>query len=315
VWADYVVIPYSFQNGLDGTRKQVTHSAAEYWRNYTCINFVENDGSYDGREFITVGLFDSSSCYMGGLGRPRSWNRTSDMNLGWCNSMRQRGSVIHEFGHALGMNHEQKRPDAQAKYHGHGPALNMHWENTPARWVPQYLPDRRDYVGSRDDGAGDPYSGWSPYDFGSIMHYPGGPRLDTNPRSDERKLGNRVRLSALDIAQINDVYQCRTKASSGTDGGSTPSTRRGGESGSCTDTAFLLTAGNGQFGCNDGDGSDGNPGFNTNTRWCEEYGDLAGDNGGTAKQACCGCGGGSRGGAAPTAAPTPAESRRRWWWR
>jgi hypothetical protein len=229
------------------------------------------------------------------------------MNLGWCNSMSQKGSVIHEFGHALGMNHEQKRPDAQAQYFGHGPALTMRWQNVPRDWVPQYLPDQRDYVGSKAEGEADPVKGWSPYDFGSIMHYPGGNRLDTNPASDERKLGNRRVLSEHDINQINDVYKCIRRDGSGgapaTGGGNPPPPPPNG-GGSCMDSTWENTRG---YRCTGGP----QEGFNANTGWCQTYGTDAGDaqfkdsNGVTAMQACSGCGQCTSGGGPPPPPPPP----------
>lgn len=41
-------------------------------------------------------------------------------------------------------------------------------------------------------------------------------RLSTNPPEGEQKLGNRLQLSPLDIAQINDVYQCKKSTPSPT---------------------------------------------------------------------------------------------------
>lgn len=107
------------------------------------------------------------------------------------------------------MNHEQKRQDAGVAYEGKGPHLKILWQNINDRWKPQYLPDPNTYIGSKNDGKGDPHpSGYSPYDFESIMHYPGGSSFDTIPASNERLVGNRKHLTAGDILQINDVYQC-----------------------------------------------------------------------------------------------------------
>jgi len=67
-------------------------------------------------------------------------------------------------------------------------------------------------VGSAKDSAADPIpAGYSPYDFGSIMHYPshGGKSFETIPKG--RKTGQRKELSKSDVDQVNDMYQCLTK--------------------------------------------------------------------------------------------------------
>mmetsp|Transcript_42777 Transcript_42777/g.96561 ORF Transcript_42777/g.96561 Transcript_42777/m.96561 type:complete len:837 (+) Transcript_42777:86-2596(+) len=199
----YVVIRYTWLDNTDAARKQVFRAAVEEWKKTTCIQLLEVDKAGLGRVGITVGNYASGSCYLSGMGYG-----SSRINLGWCNNQRYLGSVIHEIGHAIGLNHEQKRPDATVNYHGHGPYLKMFWNNIPSRWQPQYVPSASSYTGSANDGPGDPHAGYASYDFGSIMHYPGGNRYDTIPADKEKLVGNRKHLVASDIEQINDVYQC-----------------------------------------------------------------------------------------------------------
>jgi len=209
-WQEYVEVPYFFSRNLDNTRKEAFREAARRVMSKTCI--VPKEVSPTARPNSEVGSFDSGSCYVTGLGYP---GRTGlrRVNLGWCNSMRYVGSMVHEIGHLIGMNHEQKRPDAGMSYKGHGPYLKLFWQNIPSRWVPQYLPDMKSYVGSANDGPGDPHVGYADYDFGSIMHYPGGKEYDTIPADKERLTGNRRELTAGDVEQILDMYQCKRKGS------------------------------------------------------------------------------------------------------
>ena len=72
--------------------------------------------------------------------------------------------MVHEIGHGLGINHEQKRADAAQEYYGKGPHLQMFWENT-GQWTSQYTPDIDSYIGSADDGGADPQVGYAAYDF------------------------------------------------------------------------------------------------------------------------------------------------------
>lgn len=138
------------------------------------------------------------------------------MNLGWCRDMRHLGSMIHEIGHVVGMNHEQSRADSTKAYFGEGPHLQIYWQNMAGATRAQFGEVEESYIGSADDGQGDAYSGYAPYDFESLMHYPQYNNwFDTIPRSAAALVGNRQDLSEGDLLNVLDMYQCKRKGASG----------------------------------------------------------------------------------------------------
>jgi hypothetical protein len=213
-WLEYVIIRYVFNTTLDNSRKEAFRLAATQWSERTCLVFQESL-SPTPWPFLSVTVQDPGSCFVAPVvGKPpRGWN--SYINLGWCDSVKYVGSIMHEIGHVLGMLHTQQRPDAAAKYFDKGPHLTVYWNNVRPGWEGQYLANSNDYTGSTDDGDGDPFpSGYSPYDFESIMHYAASTAFDTIPVENKRLVGNRARLTSLDVRQVNDAYQCKRPATS-----------------------------------------------------------------------------------------------------
>lgn len=126
-----------------------------------------------------------------------------------------------------GMYHKQMRPDGANEYDGHGPHLQVFWENVDSSWKSQYEPREAVYTGSQDDTLAhlavgtDPQVGYAPYDFDSVMHYSrwalrnsdhtinDGYYFNTIPSEYNSLTGQRKGLSEGDIRQANDAYRCR----------------------------------------------------------------------------------------------------------
>mmetsp|Transcript_91094 Transcript_91094/g.262655 ORF Transcript_91094/g.262655 Transcript_91094/m.262655 type:complete len:608 (-) Transcript_91094:172-1995(-) len=209
-WQEYAVIEFFFEAEVDDTRRNAFRKAVEAWEAVTCIHFVEAAAQpLPPALLVANSAAEREHCYATHIGYPGN-NDYATINLGWCNDERYVGNIIHELGHVLGMNHEQKRPDAVQKYHGKGPHLVVHWENV-GKWADQYEADPDSYTGSDNDGAGDAQIGYADYDFGSIMHYPTGDHFETIPSDKGVLTGNRHSLTEGDIVQVLDMYQCKRK--------------------------------------------------------------------------------------------------------
>jgi len=229
LWENHRVVPWAFAKNMDIGRKNAMRDGLHAFSAGTCIRFKEYENAaaipLDVRPFFHVSAWDLNSCGVTEVGMPfcgtfkeyhspdwcASW-----VNMGWCSSSEQLGSIVHEIGHILGMHHTVKRPDAQAEKDGHGPFITVKQQNL--LMPSQYTVAADDYTGSANDGAGDPEEGFAHYDFESIMHYPdyvwGGWRhgwlkqFDTIPPSKGILTGQRNALSEGDIKKLNDMYQC-----------------------------------------------------------------------------------------------------------
>merc|ERR1711862_176235 len=116
---------------------------------------------------------------------------------------------MHEIGHAIGMFHEQSRPDGDGsvtfKGQTEGPYIKIHWTNVQAGSQWRKIP--REYTGSNHQQPHDPHSGYAKYDYESIMHYSWNDRneFETVPNANDKWLttGN-YNLAQSDINQAND---------------------------------------------------------------------------------------------------------------
>ncbi|CAB3992768.1 MAM and LDL-receptor class A domain-containing 1-like [Paramuricea clavata] len=112
------------------------------------------------------------------------------------------GIVIHELMHALGFWHEQSRPDRD-EY------VEIFWENIKKgkdRNFKKYSHGLVDILGTN-------------YDFESVMHYrnksfsENGQATILAIKNPERTLGQRLRLSDIDVIKIDALYDCTDSGS------------------------------------------------------------------------------------------------------
>eukprot|EP00930_Biecheleria_cincta_P055533 TRINITY_DN4184_c0_g1_i1.p1 TRINITY_DN4184_c0_g1~~TRINITY_DN4184_c0_g1_i1.p1 ORF type:complete len:551 (-),score=81.76 TRINITY_DN4184_c0_g1_i1:19-1671(-) len=209
--SDLTVPIHYYFSGLGSAAQETFKRAAAEYEKTTCIRFQESRK----KPTVRVESANPNSC-SASVGYPGSWGEGS-LNMGWCNTMGSVGNIMHELGHVLGRTHEQRRPDATHSYLGHGPYLKIHWENVPSDWRAQYTPERSAYVGSSRQSDSDPFHGYMPYDYTSIMSYgPGGvgsgARMTALDPVYQSQMGQRDGLSDSDILTINDMYQCGSEA-------------------------------------------------------------------------------------------------------
>jgi len=111
-----------------------------------------------------------------------------------------KGTIMHELLHTLGFYHEQNRYDRDSY-------VDIHMSNVPsARHT-----DFEKLSSSQMSTLG------TPYDFSSIMHYspyifavdPSKPTITPKPNlAHGQHLGQRVRLSTLDVKRVQLLYSC-----------------------------------------------------------------------------------------------------------
>jgi hypothetical protein len=216
-WAGGIV-SYCFASDTSKRVKHVFEAAVQqYTRAVPCLKF-ENVGWKSGRSEdarkdqacqVSPAIFvisrKSAGCYSY-VGVIRSFtSQQLQLNDPGCLSL---GIAIHELGHALGMAHEQSRPDRDK-------AVRILWDNVKPGYEHDFKVENGAYTGL-------------PYDFLSIMQYDPfafakdrkTPTIVRADGSGNGGLGNRIGLSSNDVRQVAIMYQaenskCRSMTKQG----------------------------------------------------------------------------------------------------
>ncbi|RBQ03112.1 M12 family metallopeptidase [Pedobacter miscanthi] len=195
-WPNGSTVKVRFSGGSPYVRSKVTQYAKS-WEAYANItfSFVADNAPADIKiAFVPPG----SSSYIGTDARYQS----TSMNFGWFNDNTSdtdfRRTTVHEFGHALGLGHEQSHPDSNIPWNRQ--AVYDYYMGPPNNWDKAKI-DRNVLAVSPRNGYN-----YNAYDTKSIMHYPVQARFTTN---NTVIAPNNTTISEGDIAYVRTYYPGR----------------------------------------------------------------------------------------------------------
>jgi len=140
IWPNGIVPVTLSANTTEAGRAAVIAAIAD-WETKTSVRFIQRTNETDYIEFVSTGPGNTCSSLLGRAGgrQPINYAGTGQ------------GCLVHEIGHAMGLNHEQNRNDRDEH-------VNIDFTNVAGNFQSQFSKA----TSSTDVG---------PYDFGSVMHY------------------------------------------------------------------------------------------------------------------------------------------------
>lgn len=200
-WPAGGTISVKFFGGSSYLQDQVMRYARE-WTKFANVNFrVVSSGSADIRIAFTQ---NGASWSMVGTSSAYANQSRPSMNFGWLNDRTAdyeiKRTVLHEFGHALGLLHEHQNPDGGIPWDED--AVYDHYWRTQG-WDRQMTYTNVMATAERD------VTQYSAYDQASIMHYPVAAQLTGGRYS----VGMNKGLSETDKMYIARMYPGRYTSS------------------------------------------------------------------------------------------------------
>jgi len=187
---NYVAIPFEMGPEMPIITRAIAQDAKRNYALRTCIDLKPWEGE---ENYIQVHQYGGCWSYIGW-----AYAGGQDLSIGsGCNS--QSGTFQHEFMHALGIFHEQSRPDRDTYVSINLTYVSPGTEGNFAKYT-------FDEVSIED----------VPYDYESVMHYsatgfvqpPGSTSIDPKIPYFSKVIGQRKDFSRNDVQKINHMYGC-----------------------------------------------------------------------------------------------------------
>ncbi|XP_028399992.1 zinc metalloproteinase nas-4-like [Dendronephthya gigantea] len=189
-------IPYTIHASLNSIKSEIRNAITEWETTLPCMGkWQDVTNRKKPKNFIH--FFRGDGCYSK-VGRVGGRQKIS---IG--RGCQRHGIILHEIGHAMGLWHEQSRPDRD-NY------VDILWDNI----ISEFKFNFRKHDDGRIDSRG------VQYDYESIMHYGAYSfskdrrrlkTIETKPDGG-KSIGQRQRLSDLDKKQVQLLYGCVNEA-------------------------------------------------------------------------------------------------------
>lgn len=187
----YNIVPYTLENVMTEAQKEAVREALAEMESSLCLNFIERTTEVD---YVRVTVTDSGCySYVGRIGGAQQLNLQSYEPGTGCF---RKGTIIHEFMHALGFYHMQSATERD-EY------VRIVWENIQAGTESNF----NTYDANRINQF------QVPYDYGSVMHYSstafsinGEDTIVPLLLEEGKVMGQREGMAESDIRRINNMY-------------------------------------------------------------------------------------------------------------